>query len=229
MTFVEYARARKMGIAMKQIQEGALVIDAQLASGYESGSGFREAFSRLVGAHPVGAKEITVLKAGWLTTRLGAMLALADDKTLYLLEFVDRSELEKEVERLKNRLHAVIVPERNPIIEQIEQELAQYFAGTLSVFNTPIKMTGTDFQKQVWQQLLCIAAGQTRSYSEQAKALGRPNAVRAVAAANGRNPLAIVIPCHRVIGADGSLTGYAGGLPRKKWLLEHEASLGSLP
>ena len=102
------------------------------------------------------------------------------------------------------------------------RQLADYFAGTRRAFDLPLAPRGTGFQQVVWRALLAIPYGETCSYGELARAIGRPAASRAVGAANGRNPIAIVIPCHRVIGADGSMTGYGGGLPTKKWLLAHE-------
>jgi len=110
----------------------------------------------------------------------------------------------------------------NRWMNQAANELLAYFAGNLRVFTVPLDMQGTDFQLRVWNELLKIPYGETRSYAQIAEAVGRPKAVRAVGAANGSNPLAIIVPCHRVIGADGSLTGYAGGVARKRWLLEHE-------
>jgi methylated-DNA-[protein]-cysteine S-methyltransferase len=95
-------------------------------------------------------------------------------------------------------------------------------------FDLPLDMRGTDFQRNVWEALLTIPYGETRSYGEIAKQIGRPDRARAVGAANGSNPVSIIVPCHRVIGSDGSLTGYGGGLPRKRWLLDHEAGVGSL-
>ncbi|MDO6818259.1 methylated-DNA--[protein]-cysteine S-methyltransferase [Zobellia sp. 1_MG-2023] len=108
------------------------------------------------------------------------------------------------------------------LVEAAEQ-LEQYFAGTRSDFDIKLNPEGTDFQKRVWEALLEIPFGKTVSYLDLSKTLGDVKAIRAVAAANGKNPLWIVVPCHRVIGSDGSLTGYAGGLHRKKWLLEHES------
>lgn len=102
------------------------------------------------------------------------------------------------------------------------QQFAAYFSGRLQRFELPLSLSGTPFQQQVWLALAEIPYGQTRSYGEQAASLGNPTAVRAVGAANGRNPLPIILPCHRVIGSNGALTGYAGGLSRKRWLLEHE-------
>lgn len=221
MTFVAYARARRMGLALAQIKAGESVIEAQLSTGYESGSGFREAFSRVLGAAPSRHKG-PVLKAAWLDTQLGPMLAVADDEVLYLLEFVDRRGLERELERLRLKTQAVIVPERTSPICMVEQELTKYFQGELSVFEVPTKTFSSPFQKSVWQALSEIPYGETRSYAEVAATVGKPSAIRAVAQANGANQLALIIPCHRVVRADGALGGYGGGLTRKGWLLEHE-------
>ncbi len=111
---------------------------------------------------------------------------------------------------------------RTPLLERAAEQLAEYFAGTRETFDLPLRPRGTEFQRAVWKALEGIAFGETVSYAHVAKKIGRPSAVRAVGAANGQNPIALVIPCHRVIGADGSLTGYGGGLPNKRWLLRHE-------
>ena len=108
------------------------------------------------------------------------------------------------------------------ILEDAAYQLQEYFEGTRKQFDLQLHLQGTPFQKKVWEALLKIPYGTTRSYLELSRELGDENAIRAVAAANGKNPIWIVVPCHRVIGSDGSLTGYAGGLWRKKWLLEHE-------
>ena len=221
MTFVAYARARRMGLATQQIRNGSTVIKTQLDSGYESGSGFRDAFSRILGAPPGGFNG-SVLKSDWIDTRLGPMLAIANDDSLVLLEFTERRGLEREIERLRMRTRSAIVPGSNSVIASIKKDLKQYFADGSHVFRTPVELVGSVFQVSVWQELQRIRAGSVRSYAEQAHAIGAPNAVRAVARANGANQLAIIVPCHRVIGSNGSLTGYAGGLVRKKWLLEHE-------
>lgn len=110
-------------------------------------------------------------------------------------------------------------------LQQAASQLNRYFEGNLQAFDLKLNLTGTDFQKKVWQQLLKIPFGETRSYLELARQVGDVKAIRAVAAANGKNPLWIAIPCHRVVGSDGSLTGYAGGLWRKRWLLKHEGQL----
>ncbi|MDZ4322605.1 MAG: Ada metal-binding domain-containing protein, partial [Alphaproteobacteria bacterium] len=151
MTFVEYARARRMGIAMKQIREGDSVIDAQLDAGYESSSGFRDAFSRIMGAAPTRLGDHHTLKASWLDTRLGPMIAIGDEEALYLLEFVDRRGLEREVERLRQRTKSAILPGITEPIRSIENELSQYFEGHLKEFKTPLHLLGSPFQKRVWE------------------------------------------------------------------------------
>jgi AraC family transcriptional regulator of adaptative response/methylated-DNA-[protein]-cysteine methyltransferase len=222
MTFVEYARSRRMGLAMKQIRGGNSVIDTQLSVGYESGSGFRDAFARIMGAAPTLLGNTKVLKASWLDTPLGPMIAIADDEALYLLEFVDRRGLEREVERLREKTKSAIIPGVTALIESIENELKFYFAGQLKEFKTPLYFLGSSFQKNVWRALQEISYGETRSYSDIAKAVGNPPAVRAVARANGANQLALIIPCHRVINLNGEIGGYGGGVARKKWLIDHE-------
>ncbi|WP_088830464.1 bifunctional transcriptional activator/DNA repair enzyme AdaA [Paenibacillus tyrfis] len=222
MTFVEYARARRMGIALKHIRAGSAVIEAQLSTGYESGSGFRDAFSRIMGAAPAQLGNQQILKASWLDTQLGPMIAIADDESLYLLEFVDRRGLEREVERLRRRTKSAVIPGSAPPIRSIESELEDYFEGKLTEFKTPLRLLGSPFQKRVWEQLREIPPGQTTSYADIAKAIGKPGAYRAVAQANGANQLAILIPCHRVINLNGDLGGYGGGISRKRWLLSHE-------
>jgi len=225
MTFVQYARARRMGLATKEIREGSGVNNAQRKTGYYSSSGFRDAFAKVMGAAPtVLSSEHKVLTTAWIDTKLGPMLAIADEQELYLFEFVSRRGLEREIERLRSKKGVVIVPGRNSIIDSIEREITAYFAGKLKTFKTPIKLQGSDFQKAVWRELQRIPYGQTRSYAEQAEILGRPTATRAVANANGANQLAVIVPCHRIVRSNGDLGGYAGGLERKLWLLEHERS-----
>lgn len=155
------------------------------------------------------------------------MFISATDKGVCLLEFADRRMLETEFEDLQKRLSAKIIAGENEHIQQAKFELAEYFAGKRKSFEVALDTPSTPFRQNVWQELLKIPFGKTCSYGALAKALGKPNAVRAVGTANGHNRVAIIIPCHRVIGADGSLTGYAGGLERKRWLLELEGA-GSL-
>jgi len=117
------------------------------------------------------------------------------------------------------------VEESTPILAEVVRQLTEYFAGDRRTFDLPLEPEGTDFQLSVWTVLRVIPFGQTISYGEQARRLGDANKARAVGSANGRNPLPIVVPCHRVVGADGSLTGFSGGVDAKRWLLEHEGSL----
>lgn len=224
MTFVAYARARRMGLAMKQIRSGETVIEAQLSAGYESGSGFRDAFSRIMGAAPTRLEDQKILKAHWFDTPLGPMIAIADEEALYLLEFVDRRGLEREVERLRKKTKRAIIPGCTRPIQSIEKELGRYFEGKLTEFKTPLCLLGSLFQNSVWEELQKIPFGETCSYSHIAKAIGKPAACRAVAQANGSNCIAIVIPCHRVINTNGELGGYGGGKKRKEWLINHEIS-----
>lgn len=222
MTFTAYARAQRMSLALKQMKEGKAVIDAQLSSGYESGSGFREAFERIIGTAPSDRKNHAVLTSSWIDTPLGPMLAIADEKALYLLEFINRRGLEKEVERFRKKMNLPIIPGKTEPLKQIEEELKAYFSGKLREFKTPVIFVGTPFQKRVWGELRKIPFGETRSYAEIAVAIGKPSAFRAVAMANGSNHFAIAIPCHRVINSNGALGGYAGGIKKKEWLLKHE-------
>jgi AraC family transcriptional regulator, regulatory protein of adaptative response / methylated-DNA-[protein]-cysteine methyltransferase len=223
MTFVAYARARRMGLAMKQIRAGDAVIDAQFNAGYESSSGFRDAFSKMMGAPPTQFNQHhKVLKASWLDTKLGPMIAIADEEGLCLLEFVDRRGLEREVERLRIKTKGAIIPGITEPITSITRELQSYFDGTLTEFKTPLHLLGSPFQRLVWEELMRIPYGQTRAYAAQAAAIGKHKAYRAVANANGANQLAIVIPCHRIINSNGDLGGYGGGITRKRWLIDHE-------
>ncbi|GEN53840.1 bifunctional transcriptional activator/DNA repair enzyme AdaA [Halobacillus faecis] len=228
MTFVQYARARRMGLAMKEIRSGKAVIDAQLHTGYKSGSGFRDAFSRIMGDTPTSVQENSILTVSWLDTRMGPMITIADETELYLLEFVDRRGLEREVEILRNKTKAAIIPGKTEPIQSIEREVDLYFKGELTEFKTPIKWLGTPFQKRVWAKLREIPFGETRPYSEIACEIGKPTSTRAVAGANGANQIALVVPCHRVIRSDGTLGGYGGGIARKKWLIDLEGKGSSL-
>lgn len=212
-----------MGIAMKQVREGEKIIETQLNAGYESASGFRDAFSKIMGEAPKNFKEQNIiLKSSWLDTPLGSMLAIGDEDRLYLLEFLERRGLEREIERLRKILKAVIMPGMTNSIDSISKELDKYFVGELKDFKTPIYLMGSEFQKKAWQELVKIPYGETRSYLNQAEAIGNPKGFRAVANANGANQLAIIIPCHRIINADGKLGGYGGGIPKKQWLIDHE-------
>ena len=221
MTFQAYQRACHLGTAMKALHAGAQTLDAGMDAGYESDSGFREAFSRVFGATPGRARGTALLQGAWMETPLGPMLAIASDAALELLEFVDRRALETELTRLRSSLGAV-VPGDNAVLRQTREQLTEYFAGTRREFDVPVHQRGSDFQLRVWRTLCEIPYGATRSYSDIARHVGSPAAVRAIGRVNGQNQVAIIVPCHRVIRADGSLCGYGGGKWRKQWLLDHE-------
>ncbi|MEO6679012.1 MAG: methylated-DNA--[protein]-cysteine S-methyltransferase, partial [Pseudomonas sp.] len=204
------------------IKQGESIDNVAFDSGYESLSGFRDAFQKSFHITPGRAANSEPLLFTRLTTPLGPMIAMAEQRGLVLLEFLDRPALTREVEELQNRYGYVVVPGHNSHLKQIETELAQYFAGELTDFQVPLHLPGSEFARQVWAELAQIPYGQTSTYGAIAALLGKPGASRAVGLANGHNRLAIVLPCHRVIGADGSLTGYGGGQPRKAFLLRLE-------
>ncbi len=225
MTFVAYQRMLRINLAFRNIRKGDKVIEAAYDSGFHSLSGFQSAFQQATRFKPSESHQQNCLSLTRLTTPLGPMFAVASDQGLCLLEFTDRRMLETEFKDLERRLKAPILPGPHPLFETLETQLKAYFAGERQGFDLPLHTPGTDFQQQVWQELQRIPYGNTRSYAEQAKRIGNPKAVRAVARANGCNRIAIIIPCHRVIGSNGQLTGYAGGLHRKQWLLEHEGGI----
>jgi AraC family transcriptional regulator of adaptative response/methylated-DNA-[protein]-cysteine methyltransferase len=222
MSFSQYARARRLGHAFNTIKKGDAVISAQLDAGFESGSGFREAFSRHFGEAPQKSRKALTFAMDWIDTPLGPMLAIADDKQLHMLEFAERKTLQSHVDRYRKQFNATVLPGDTPALKLIRKELKDYFAGKQLTFTSKIASAGTDFQNTVWDELRRIPPGETRSYLDVSKRIGQPTAMRAVANANRLNRCAIILPCHRVIGSDGALTGYAGGLWRKQWLLDHE-------
>ncbi|WGH79436.1 bifunctional transcriptional activator/DNA repair enzyme AdaA [Jannaschia ovalis] len=222
MTFLTMARLRRLGRGAAELAEGGAVIAAQQAAGFESASGFRCAFARYLGVAPGTLARDGLLQADWIETALGAMVAVASRTHLHLLEFADRPALPNELRRLRAEAKGSLGLGRLPPVDAVAAELDAFLAGRGAGFATPLEPAGTPFQRQVWAALRAIPPGHTRSYSEIAAAIGRPAATRAVARANGANRIAVVIPCHRVIGADGSLTGYGGGLWRKRRLIEAE-------
>lgn len=160
-----------------------------------------------------------------IQTPLGEMITCAVDQGICLLEFTDRKNIEKQFKALSKTLKAEIVEKEHLHFQQLEEELQEYFEGKRSQFNVPLFITGTEFQEKVWQLLREIPMGETRTYKQQSEFLGNPKAIRAVGTANGINKIAILIPCHRVIGSSGELVGYAGGIWRKQKLLELEKAI----
>ena len=157
-----------------------------------------------------------------IATPLGPMLAGATSEGICMLEFTNRVRLEREFSDLQKMLNAVMLPGRNQYSDQLEKEVNEYFEGKRKIFSVSLHTPGTEFSQGVWKMLQKIPYGKTCSYKEQAEMLNNPKAIRAIASTNGRNRLAIVIPCHRVIGGDGNMTGYAAGVEKKKWLLNFE-------
>ena len=164
-----------------------------------------------------------------METPLGAMLLGAVRGRLCLAEFTDRGRLEAQLRRVRQRLHATLVPGREAPIDCAAEQLAEYFAGSRRHFELPLLPAGTELQRQVWETLLQIPYGETWTYGRVAAEIGRPRAARPVGSAVGANPISIVIPCHRVIGSGGTLTGYGGGLWRKQRLLDLEREVGVAP
>ncbi len=157
-----------------------------------------------------------------LSTPLGYMIALADEEKLYLLAFADQPKIEDRIAALATKLNVEIRLGTNVVLDQLREELRSYFEGHLKIFTVPCVFMGTSFQQQVWHVLSRVPYGTTVNYEQQAQALEKPTAFRAVANANGANMIAILVPCHRVIKKSGDICGYNGGVWRKQWLLNHE-------
>lgn len=222
MTFLEMARLERLRNAHVTLSGGGKVIEAQIDAGFGSANAFRDAFARLLGKPPGSFSTEALVRADYIDTPLGAMIALGDATHLHLLEFADRKALPAELRRMHQVFKGRIGFGRQPPLDRLEAELDAYFSGRSARFSVPLAFHGSDFTKAVWHALVGIPAGEIRSYSEIATDIGRPSAVRAVARANGANQIALLVPCHRVLGADGSLTGYGGGLWRKQKLIEIE-------
>jgi len=224
MTFHSFQRMLRINDAFTNIKKGKSITQSAFGSGYESLSGFNESYRSVFGESASKTKYKAIANSVRFSTPLGAMLACATEKGLCLLEFTDEKRLEGLFKDLQARLNTAILPGKNKHLTQVQEELKEYFEGKKTEFSVPIDMQGTDFRKLVWQELINIPFGYTRTYKEQAIAMNKLRAIRAVASANGANKINIIIPCHRVVGTDGSLTGYGGGLHRKKWLLDFEKS-----
>lgn len=167
-------------------------------------------------------KDKVVINTLRLSSPIGELIACASEKGICFLGFVGQKKLELNIDAIQRELHAIMIPTATPHLVQLQKEVGEYFKGSRTRFSVPLHFVGSDFRKRVWEQLLKVPYGQITTYSEQAGVMGNPKAVRAVASANAMNKISIIIPCHRVIGSNGKLSGYAGGLPKKRWLLEHE-------
>ena len=224
ITFHAYQRMLRINSAFNSIQDGETVTNSAFDSGYGSLSGFNDGYRSIFGDSATRSNEKTIINIVRLTTPIGPMFSCATHQGICLLDFTDRKMLETEFKDLCKRLNAVILPGENPYLTQVQSELSEYFSGKRKTFSVPLHTPGTNFQQSVWNILQEISYGTVRTYKQQAIAMNNPKAIRAVASANGHNRVSIIIPCHRVIGSDGKLVGYGGGLHRKKWLLEFEKS-----
>jgi AraC family transcriptional regulator of adaptative response/methylated-DNA-[protein]-cysteine methyltransferase len=219
MTFQAFCRGRRLGEALRKIRKGVGVDDVALGHGYESLSGFRDAFAKTFGQPPGHARAADCVVTTWVESPLGPLLAGARPEGVCLLEFTDRRALEAQLASVRKRFSSAVVPGTHDHLERLKGELTRYFARSLRSFTVPLVYPGTPFQQRVWGQLREIPYGQTLSYEALAQRVGAPGAQRAVGRANGQNPIAIVIPCHRVVNKSGKLGGYGGGLWRKEFLL----------
>ena len=221
MTFQAYQRMLRINTAFNKISNGESITNTAFDLGFESLSGFNSSYQTIVGKSPTKINK-TIINIIRFTTPLGPMFGCATTRGVCLFEFTNRRMLETEFKDLTKRLNAVILPGENNHLKQLKNEISEYYKGKRKKFTVALDTPGSDFQKSVWDILQTIPYGDTWSYQQQAVQLNNPKAVRAVANANGHNRIAIIIPCHRVIGKDGNLTGYGGGLERKKWLLDFE-------
>jgi AraC family transcriptional regulator of adaptative response/methylated-DNA-[protein]-cysteine methyltransferase len=228
MTFQAYCRGRRMNEALQQIKRGDRLDDVALGNGYDSHSGFREAFARTFGRPPGKAEQADCVIVSWAESPLGPLLMGATEDGVCLLEFTDRRALETQIASVRRCFGCALVPGKHDYLDRLQDELDRYFAGTLRNFRVPLIYPGTPFQQKVWEQLLQIPYGETRSYEDIAQAVGTPTAQRAVGTANGKNRIAIAIPCHRVVNKGGNLGGYGGGLWRKQFLLDLERGVQHL-
>lgn len=222
ITFQAYQRMFRINSAFKKIKNGESITSTAFDTGFESLSGFSDSFKNIFGVSPKQGKQQNVIDLKRIETPIGTMLACATGQGICLLEFTDRKMLETELKSITKLLNATIIQGNNKHFEVLEAQLNDYFTGQRKTFDVPLHTSGTDFQNKVWTALLNIPYGQTKSYKEQAILIENSQSIRAVANANGMNKIAILIPCHRVIGTNGQLTGYSGGLWRKKYLLELE-------
>jgi AraC family transcriptional regulator of adaptative response/methylated-DNA-[protein]-cysteine methyltransferase len=211
-----------MGTALLEIGQGVKADYVGLSNGYQSASGFREAFRQTFGKPPGHIEGTDCIVIDWVESPLGPLVLGAKTDGICLLEFSDPRRLQKQLAQLRKSQACPVVPGQHKHLEQLKGELTGYFEGHLTQFHIPMSVKGTPFQELVWKGLLQIPYGETQSYQGLAQAIGNPRAVRAVGRANGQNCIAIVIPCHRVVNKNGKMGGYGGGLWRKQFLLDLE-------
>lgn len=209
-----------MGQALQELRRGEKLDRIVHRNGYESHSGFRSAFVRTFGGPPGSRRCNEPVVTTVIPSPLGPLTAAATDEGICLLEFEPRTE--RTVRWFSQHFGCDAVPGEHRHLQRLRTELNEYFSGQLKSFEVPVVLAGTDFQQQVWRELCRIGYGKTCSYGDIARRVGRPAGVRAVGQANGRNPVCIIVPCHRVVNTGGRLGGYGGGLWRKQFLLDLE-------
>jgi AraC family transcriptional regulator of adaptative response/methylated-DNA-[protein]-cysteine methyltransferase len=222
MTFQVYCRSQRLGESLHQLRTGASIDDVALGNGFESHSGFRDAFMRTFGRAPGASRTLDSIVVSWLESPLGPMVAAANDRGVCLLDYTDRRTLGAQFKAMKKQFSCAIIPGENRHIVHLRKELVAYFEGNLRQFSVPLDYPGSPFQVRVWNELIRIPYGETCSYEILANRIGSPSAPRAVGHANGMNRINILIPCHRVLNKSGKLGGYGGGLWRKQHLLDLE-------
>ena len=227
LTFQAYQRGYLLGRALQQLKAGRDMTQVALEAGFDSLSGFRDAFARAFDAPPGEARTTPCIYVDTISTSVGMLTAGATDDGVALLEFPERDRVQRQLLKATKRLRAPALPGAHEHLARLRGQLDEYFAGARREFDLPLATAGTPFQESVWSELTNIPFGETISYAQLATCIGRPGASRAVGRANGENRLAILLPCHRVVAADGKLCGYGGGLWRKQWLLDHERGVSA--
>ncbi|MDX7986496.1 methylated-DNA--[protein]-cysteine S-methyltransferase [Xenorhabdus sp. 12] len=218
ITFHAFQRMQRVNSALQELKGGRATIEVAFDNGYESLSGFGYTYKQLIGVSPTEPSDVIMLHR--FTSPLGPMFVCATERGVCLLEFTDHRMLEVKFSDLQRLLKAKIISGENKHTQQAEKEIGEYFAGKRLQFDLLLDTPGSDFQRIVWQQLCRVPFGKTSHSQKLFEQVERQNSVREVAAANGANRIAIVIPCHRIIGKGGY-----GGVARKKWLIEHEKTV----
>ena len=229
ITFHSFQRMLRINYAFTSIKQGNSITRSAYESGYESLSGFNESYRSIFGEPAGKSKNRNVVNVLRFSSPIGGIIACATETGICLLGFSDQKGIEKHLTEIQKQFSAIILPGENVHLSKVKKEITEYFDGKRKTFSVSLDIVGTDFRKKVWTELLNIPYGKTVSYKEQAMAINNLKAIRAVASANGANKIGIIIPCHRVIGSNGSLTGYAGGLHKKSWLLNFEKSNSKQP
>jgi AraC family transcriptional regulator of adaptative response/methylated-DNA-[protein]-cysteine methyltransferase len=222
ITFHAFQRMYRINNAYKELKDGKTTTATAFGLGYESLSGFGYTYKKIIGQSPTNSKSENIILINKLTTPLGPMFVCATDKGICLLEFTDRKMLETEFKDLQKKRNAKILIGENEHTKRVRKEIKAYFDGECTTFQVPLDVIGTDFQQKAWKALIEVSFGLTATYQQQATKINKPNAIKAVANANGFNRISIIIPCHRIVGENGDLMGYGGGIARKKWLIEFE-------